>query len=1122
LIAEIILFIIFFIFAILGFFIIYKQVNLVKKGEFSLKDGLLCVFYGIVFSMALMIVMVMAFIFAIKSPELWELSTIKPQEDINPLMLSIPIALCLGYISIYPLIDFIFIAMSSKSHEGLTIFHKILGKNIIARFNSKILSVFIAISLYIGVFIIPPIIISFLGVPLIIVWITWFLIYPMMILTYFGAKGYIAGITNSFFHLPDLNRSLFLGFEDSKRSLNEFANDPLPRILIGFMLFVFVWQWVSMIQTLNFLFTGSLAISTYSYSGMVFITLLFGVIGYFTRFWGRKIKYRGIDIYFAAYLMAAVGINIFVNFLIVNIKKLTETLNAWVLTKPIPIPINFPLFAIPAVIEEIFIVIFILYYFINKKNSFSINLYHSKITECGQKFDPIPLFNFIKSSDLKIQKYAEQTLINMYERIPLKKEYDINKVKYKNPLFDGICDPDAKTRRICYRIFTQLLKDSPNSIAIWIKEALYSPNYDKSIPIARSLLEVDIKHLQKLQLSIFFDLINDPEWRMREISLKIISRLIEYNKDLIQELNIQELLNNPDSNIQIELIKLLSKSSTTIPTEILIKKIGHNNKNIRATAIKHIKLITKDNLKSELISKVLPLMTDPSSSVRASLYELLAEFKDFYKLPISLTSLLDGLIDPDEKVRNASILLLGKYIEEKPKAIELNQIINRIDERDPNRLLSILILLGKIWDKNPEKIIEILSNFINYDNIKIKEKISDIFVEKYQSNPDLIFNNLIKIPEISKFLTKGIISRTLIRIAKKYPKDIIPKLNKIIKVETEDICLNAISTLEGLATEFPELIDVEPLIIILKKPWDVKLKNEIINLFTNIAKIEPKLIKSIMPELFEIFNQQEITVKITLVKSLSEIVEKTPKFIQIDSIDNLLNDKDSFIRESATKILGRIGENIDDYKKSIEYLLNKTLIDKDWIVRQAAITSLGNIIHKIEDKDFIIEKLIPLLDDNESWVRRSVLNLLSDIKDINVSKIPFQKILDNINHKDENVREATVGLLKIFAQDNIEKVFDEIISLLDDPSKDVRNRIINVMVELIKRKGLKNLLPSLLKHLSDEFSIELQRSIALILGRTINVEDDDTKNRVISLLKMRCEMSQDQIICKVFHQLNES
>jgi len=137
------------------------------------------------------------------------------------------------------------------------------------------------------------------------------LVYPLLILVLYGTKGYIAGISNEYYHIPEIKRSLFLNFENSKRGMKQFVSFPRPYIILGFMIFVFVWAWISLIQTISFFFTGKLAISTMS-SYFVYITLFFGIIGYFTRFWGRKIKYRGIDIYFAAYLMAAIGLNVFV------------------------------------------------------------------------------------------------------------------------------------------------------------------------------------------------------------------------------------------------------------------------------------------------------------------------------------------------------------------------------------------------------------------------------------------------------------------------------------------------------------------------------------------------------------------------------------------------------------------------------------------------------------------------------------------------------------------------------------------------------------------------------------------------------------------------------------------
>ena len=108
--VEITLFALFLVFFFIGFYIIYRQVALVKKGEFNQKDRIQCAIYGFIFSMSVMLVMSMAFIFAVKSQDFWKTSP-TPPPDINPFALLIPFTICLIYISIYPIVDFLYIAL---------------------------------------------------------------------------------------------------------------------------------------------------------------------------------------------------------------------------------------------------------------------------------------------------------------------------------------------------------------------------------------------------------------------------------------------------------------------------------------------------------------------------------------------------------------------------------------------------------------------------------------------------------------------------------------------------------------------------------------------------------------------------------------------------------------------------------------------------------------------------------------------------------------------------------------------------------------------------------------------------------------------------------------------------
>ena len=1102
LLVESILIVIFILIFVFGFFIIYKQVALVKKGEFNTKDRLQCIIYGFIFSLAAMIVISMGVIFTI--------------ETVNPLILLFPFIICLIYISVYPLIDFLFIALSKESDEGLTPFHKFISKYFINTSNNKLFSFFMALLLY-SLFAIPPLLLSLLGLPFLLIWIFWMLVYPLLILVLYGTKGYIAGISNEYYHIPEIKRSIFLNFENSKRGMKQFVSFPRPYVVLGFMIFVFVWAWISLIQTISFFFTGTLAISIMS-SYFVYVTLFFGIIGYFTRFWGRKIKYRGIDIYFAAYLMAAIGQNVFVNFVLVNITTLTSTLNFWTLTQEI-VP-NYLLFAWPSVIEEIILIVFTTFYLVSRKSEFKFNIKYSKITECGKIFDPIPLFTFIKNPNPELRKHAESTLTLMFERIPLKYEISPNEWKFKNLLIDGLCDPDINSRRVCFKILNQLEDDIPDTILPWIIEGLDSPNYDKVLPFARSLLNANIELLQKIPKKLIFSLINDSEWRLKLIGLKLISKLIQQEEELILKLDIKKLIDDPDNKIQIEIFNVLEESTFPIPINIILNKISHPHREIRAAAIRNLKNVSLDNINLELISQILPYMNDPTANVRASVFEIFAKIGNFKKFSIPITPLFDGLVDFDENVRMSAVQALRKYFDENPKALNVDMIINKVDPSNPKILKSVLKLLGDLWEKNPEKILTILLIFIKFEDNELKNEISKILITKYSKSPDLIFENLIKIKDESKFISKGIVSSTIIEIARKNPDVVIPKLLKFIHSDNDDIILNSIVSLEGLVDDYLDNIDKKVILSIFQEPYNINAKKEGSQLISRIAKKDPIYLKPVINELLQLQYKQDLSVRVILTKSLLEIAKKEPDLIPVSTIINLYSDKDSFIRETSVKILGFIGYKVP--LEAVNFLLNKALIDEEWIVRDAAVSSLGKIIQKVDDKRQIIENLVVLMNDKNNWVRNSSMNLIASIINIDPSIIPIEKVLGNLNHEDSKVRQGAANLLKIYDLNIIDDNFERVLILLGDESDDVRRSIINTMIEVIQKVGLSKIISRLLKNLSDSSSLTTQQSIALILGRTAKYEDEKIKKRIVALLKVRCEMSQDPIICETLAKLKEA
>jgi len=568
-----------------------------------------------------------------------------------------------------------------------------------------------------------------------------------------------------------------------------------------------------------------------------------------------------------------------------------------------------------------------------------------------------------------------------------------------------------------------------------------------------------------------------------------------------------------------ETFKILEDAKISIPINVILSKLDHPNREVRAKIIRNLRNVPLKDLDSELISKLIPYMNDPTGSVRSSVFEIFAKIGNFKKNSIPVKPIFEGLVDLDKNVRNSAVLALKEYFNENPKALDIDMIINKIDPNNTNILISVLNLLGDLWEKNPEKILTILLIFIKFENKELKTEISRILAKNYLINPELIFNNLIKLKDESKFISKGIISSTLIEIARKNSEIIIPKLINCLQSEDEDTILNALVTLEGLIEDHLNQLNIRAIVPILQKSYNLEIKKQTSQLISKIAKEDPLSLKPIINNLFEIQSKLDYSVRVILTKSILEIAKKEPDLIPVGTIINLFADNDSFIREISTKILGFIGYKVP--LEVVNLLLNKALKDDEWIVRDAAISSLGNIIENVDEKQKIIEKLVSLMDDKNSWVRKSAMNLISSIEKIDPALVPIEFLLKNLNHSDYKVRQGATNLLQIYDFTVIDNNFEKIIIALGDEAEEVRRTMINTLVQFIQQVGLSKIISKLLKNLSDSSSLSTQQSIALIFQRTAKYEDEKIKKRIIALLKVRCEMSQDPIICEALTKIKE-
>ena len=112
-------------------------------------------------------------------------------------------------------------------------------------------------------------------------------------------------------------------------------------------------------------------------------------------------------------------------------------------------------------------------------------------------------------------------------------------------------------------------------------------------------------------------------------------------------------------------------------------------------------------------------------------------------------------------------------------------------------------------------------------------------------------------------------------------------------------------------------------------------------------------------------------------------------------------------------------------------------------------------------------------------------------------------------------------LLGIVGTEDFKKSFPEMINLMKNPSKKIRDGMISGVVKLSNVIDNNVLIPKLLFYLSDEIEIILQQSVSLVFKRIMKYETGEIKQRVISVLSIRAGVSQDPILLSVLSELQD-
>jgi HEAT repeat protein len=402
----------------------------------------------------------------------------------------------------------------------------------------------------------------------------------------------------------------------------------------------------------------------------------------------------------------------------------------------------------------------------------------------------------------------------------------------------------------------------------------------------------------------------------------------------------------------------------------------------------------------------------------------------------------------------------------------------------------------------------------------LRETATTILLERSTANPLTIIEKLIIEKDTESFIRKGILCITIIQIGVNNPQKVIPFLSEKVTDTRPNVRDNVIGALSELSVKYPNEIVLKPLLTLWMSEISTKLKIDIAKAVVNVALANPDKIKPFMPTLLKGLSDPDKSLRKTVAKLFVDLAEKAPDLIPLSVLKNLTQDADPSVRESGMILLKAVGLRFP--KESLEYL-TIGLRDKEWNVKNAAADSIGELGSKIATPE-LLNMIKALLKDSEKWTRLKAIEVIQKAVENKAKILSLDEVIELLARTDEeeSFQVNVVKLLGSVGADDFKKSFPYMIKMLTHSNQKVREGMISGMIKLSVLIPMKTLLPNLLKYFSDETEMALQQSIALLLNRIVRYETPEIKNRVISLLKIRCEMSQDAIICDVLSNLQKS
>ncbi len=340
------------------------KVNKIEGEKFRVSDWLVSAMFGLLFTVA--VVFCINLMVDFLTPDLG--ITIPPVG-------SYLLVIALGVLLVYPFWEMFYLARPSS--DSVTGYHRFLEAKFINRVRGKGAYVVSLLLLFLT-YGIPIILIASTVLNLAQAAFLWITLLPLVFLNYFAASGTVGNLIKVMYTTQASNRA----YPGIKKFQNMITNmRGLIKLVIGLVpLIIAAYGLYSSIDAALAGGTseGKTGVSAYL---SLFTTVVFGIIGFFSRFWNKKSKTKSIDFIFSGYIMIAIMMNILINFMTLNPGQVFSQFNVFLplIGKPyledIRNMLAEPLFTLPIItLQNIITITYALIIIFQKNSDFQANI----------------------------------------------------------------------------------------------------------------------------------------------------------------------------------------------------------------------------------------------------------------------------------------------------------------------------------------------------------------------------------------------------------------------------------------------------------------------------------------------------------------------------------------------------------------------------------------------------------------------------------------------------------------------------------------------------------------------------------------------------------------------------